>query len=255
MAAGKLTIVEPFAITNTANITVGGNAANMTSPDPKEIYQFSSTAIQEIVVDLGSARLLDSIFIGYTNATDGFSRVYTCDNIAGANPVLVRDVVSIRAADAVAVRSSKLVTLTNPVTTRFLRLHFAANTGPALQVGILAVGLSFSANYDREWGSGRRLVDTSKVTQLLGGGFGRQQGARKAAYSWTFGDLTDAETEALWAMNYRLGISDPLIVAERDGTAVGANEQLHYGLFTRMDQFERREHNATKWSLEIEEWI
>lgn len=255
MAAGKLTIVEPWAATALVS-SVGGDTgvANLLKPDPKEIMQASSAAARYLTFDLGAARSVDSFFIGFTNATDATMRPHSATDAAGSGPVALAAAQTIRAADCATVRSSRLITLAAPVVGRYFRIDLSANAGGALQIGIAAVGRSFSAEWDREWGSGRRLVDTSKVTQLLSGGFGRQRGARKAAYSWTFGDLTDAETEALWAMQLRLGISDPLVVAERDGVTVGANEQLHYGLFTRVDAFERREPQVTKWSLTIEEW-
>jgi hypothetical protein len=252
MTTGKLQIVEPLTATISAPGTDGTNPANVLTNDPKEVW-ISPAGVGNIELDFGAAVTMDSVFLGFTNA-DAAAQVGVYSRAApGGAATLQAGVTAIRASDAKSTRSSILLRF-SPVAIRYLLVQVSALSAP-LQAGRIAAGLAFEASWDREWGSGRRPIDTAKVQPLLGGGFGVQPGARKAAYSWTFGDLTDAEVEQLWGTVYRVGHSSPLIVSEQDGATVGANEKLHYGLFQRLDQFERRDPNATKWALEIEEWI
>lgn len=258
MTLGRLQIVEPLAIT----LTTGGpggptpaTLANALTPDPKQIYAVGQSSGFAIWADLGSVQSVDSFYLGGTNAQPGAVMVISkVDNNAGLNPVALTGGVVIGATDRKAVRAHGMAKLAAPVSGRYFQFEIGNNNAD-WEIGRVAVGLAFEASWDREWGSGRRVIDTAKSQALLGGGFGVQPGARKAAYSWTFGDLTDAEVEQLFGIQLRVGESSPIIVNEQDGATVGANEKLHYGLLRRLEAFERRDPNATKWALEIEEWI
>lgn len=251
--AGKLNIIERLPI---AAVTSGGGEAsvqNLLTNDPKEIFQ--ATAVNRgVYIDMGAVVTVDSFFAGFTNGDTGSVRPFTATNGAGAGAVALAPAAVIRAADCKTARSSRLIRLAAPVASRYFTMDFSGNA-VNWQIGAIGLGLAFEAEWDREWGSGRRPIDTGRSTALLGGGFGTQEGARKASYSWTFGDLTETELETLWGIFLRTGTTNPVIVNEVDGATVGANEKLHYGLFQRLDPFERREPNATKWGMEVEEWI
>lgn len=253
MTTGKLQVVEPYAITNAAGSGIISGLDNFRTDDPKLVTVFPAGGAA-MIIDLGSAKPVDSIFIGFADNAAGTAFVYSCTDIAGSGSVARASGVVIRATDAKSVRASYLFHFAS-FTSRFWRVDIGSGGAGNVSIGRIALGLSFESSWDREWGSGRRLIDTGKVQSLIGGGFGVQPGARKAAYSWTFGDLTDAEVEQLFGIAYRVGQSSPIIVQEQDGATVGANEKLHYGLFQRFEAFERRDPNATKWALEIEEWI
>lgn len=254
MTTGKLQIIEPipFAVSSTTGADSG--VQNLISVDPKEIYQASGAGARTLLMDFGAAVTLDSLFLGYVNADAGASlRVNRYTGPGATGPSSVVSPTAIRAADAVANRAVSLVQF-DPTASRYWGVTISGNTA-ALQIGALLAGLAFEAEWDREWGSGRQPIDLGKSQQLPGGGFGIQKGARKSAYSWTFGELTDEELERLWGIVYRVGNTDPVVVAERAGVAVGANESLHYGLLQRLDKFDRREPRATRWALEIEDWV
>lgn len=259
MAAGKLTIYEPYDIVQVLSSAGGADSGlpNLFSDDPKEIWNGGAATQRNLYIDLGVAQAVDSIFIGYTNFTTAQVNIAATTDMSGNGAVQAAPVQAIRAADAKTVRSSKIIPLTTPtpvVTSRYWRIIISADVA-AHQVGRIAFCRQFSAEWDREWGSGRRPIDTGRSTALLGGGFATQDGARKASYNWTFGDLTEAELETLWGIFLRRGTTKPIIVSELEGAATGPNEKLHYGLFQRLDPWERREPNATKWSMEVEEWI
>ncbi len=255
MTIGRLQVIEPKPFTPlfawSGNPTSGG--ANFATPDPKEISTYSAGGAS-IELDFGAAVTLDSFFFLVWNATlAATATVYTA-TAAGGTGLVQRVAGGFRAADAVALPQRVLFRFA-AVASRYWVVNVNNAGGAALQMGAVAAGLAFEASWDKEFGSGRRLIDTAKTQPLIGGGFGVQPGARKAAYSWTFGDLTDAEVEQLWGIAYRVGNSSPIIVQEQDGATVAANEKLHYGLFQRFEQWDRRDPNATKWSLEVEEWI
>lgn len=252
--AGKLNIVERLALSAVASSGAESSVQNLLTKDPKEIFQATATG-RTIWVDLGAAQQVDSFFVGYTNADAGCTvRPYSATSIAGAGSVALAAAQNVRPADCKTVRSSKLIRLAAPVTSRYFGLLLSGN-GSNLQVGAVGFGLAFEVEWDREWGSGRRPIDTGRSTPLIGGGFATQDGVRKGSYQWTFGDLTEAELEKLWGIFLRTGTTNPVIVNEWDGSTVGANEKLHYGLFQRLDPWERREPNATKWSMEVEDWV
>lgn len=257
MTTGKLQIIEPMTVTamNSSYDSAPSTRLNMLTPDPKQIFASPNALAQDILFDLGSVQTLDSFFLGFTNAGSAATvALGTSTDLAGTGYVNRVGNTVIRAADAKSTRSSILLKAAAPFSSRYLYLSLGANTAN-WQIGRIAAGLAFEASWDREWGSGRRVIDTAKTQALIGGGFGVQPGVRKAAYQWTFGDLTDAETEQLYGIAYRVGNSGTIIVNEQDGTTVGANEKLHHGLFQRFEAFERRDPGATKWALEIEEWI
>lgn len=257
MAAGKLTIYEPFPVSASASSQGAENTSllNAFTNDPKEVYLQNSGTGRNLYIDLGSVQTVDTFHMGFSNAVLSQGRLYSCDNLAGANAVARSSAKVMRPADCKTIRASMTHQLTVPFASRYWYIQLNNLDGFALQIGRIDLCHSFSADFDREWGSGRRPIDTGRSTALLGGGFGTQEGVRKAGYSWTFGDLTEAELETLWGIFLRRGTTQPVIVNEWEGAAVAANEKLHYGLFQRLDQFERREPNATKWGMELEEWV
>lgn len=252
MTTGKLQVIEPLAYTATSSSGSDTGTANLSSADPKEIFQAASTAARNIMLDFGAPVTLDSIFVGYNNGAGAETVFPYYDPGSGLIPA-VTSAVQLRPSDCKTTRANTLIQFT-PQTARNWLLAFSAKSS-ALQVGAIVAGRAFEAEWDREWGSGRKPIDMSVVTQLQGGGFGVQPGAKKASYTWTFGDLTDAETEQLWGIAIRLGNGSPVVMAERSKTTTGASEAVHYGLFQRLDQFERREPGATKWAMTVEEWV
>jgi hypothetical protein len=257
MTTGRLQIIEPLPIVGvvTSYDSSPTSQAKLYSDDPKEVFASPNALAQDIIIDLGNGYAVDSLFLGFTNATAAAqASLGTCTAINGTGYVNRVASTVIRPADCATVRSSLLFRMNPAPVAQYWYISLSANAGVNWQIGRIAAGLAFESAWDREWGSGRRAIDTAKVTQLVGGGFGVQAGARKAAYNWTFGDLDETELNRLWGIVYRVGNSSPIIVNEQDAATTAVNERLHYGLLQRFDPFERREPFATKWALEIEEW-
>jgi hypothetical protein len=45
-----------------------------------------------------------------------------------------------------------------------------------------------------------------------------------------------------------------LVVEDPDQAATGLNERVHWGLFDKLESYERIAPGATKWTLRIEDW-
>lgn len=141
------------------------------------------------------------------------------------------------------------------VLARFITVAFNQPANPILQVGLLLVGVAFQPTHNREWGSGRQIVDTGSREPLLGGGFGIGEGVRKAVFRWNLGDLTDAEVESLYDMALDRGETRPILVVEDPDATTGLNERIHYGLFDRFDAYERLGPGRTTWALSVTQWV
>jgi hypothetical protein len=117
------------------------------------------------------------------------------------------------------------------------------------------IGRAFVAELGREWGSGRQPIDTGVVTTLPSGGFATVSGARKVLLTWTFGDLSEEETDALEDIALELGTTSPGLVIEDASRTAGLRSRIHYGLFKPWRTFERRNRRQTRWEISIEQWV
>lgn len=250
---GRLMIVEPLAFTTTG--TAGVQPAALGTPDPKEVWAAPNAAGGAILIDLGQVRTVDTFFLGFSNANLNSEWSVQQTNSAFVDIGAVTVNLAMRSADAATARTHSLARLAAPVTGRYFKLYVNTKSELTLYAGVLVVGLSIVPEWDKEWGSGRRLIDTGAATALIGGGYGVQQGTRKPGYTFTLGDLTDAEVEKLWAMALRKGETNPVLVVEQYDATENRQEKIHYGLFQRFEPYERRNPNETKWAMEIHEWV
>lgn len=256
----NMVIFKPLPISAVA--TGGGSgASNLLTPDPKEVWTSETfDANHNIDIDLGSTQSIDSFLVGYTtydgpgaagpatlSITGGTS--YTATTISAAAAFLAAS------SSSSPVRKHSFRKIAAPVNARYVRLNIVQSDNDASTVGIVAIGLAFQPTYNREWGGGRQVIDTGTKEGLLGGGFGIGEGARKAAYRWTLGDLTDAEVEALYALTLDRGETRPAVVIEDPDATSGLNERIHYGLFDRFEAYERMNPSQTRWSLSLTEWV
>jgi hypothetical protein len=245
-------------IPTAAAASLGTGAANLLTADPKEVLAYTGTGAQNLIdIDLGSAQSIDSLLLGYFSWSGGAdpavslwrgTATYT-DTLVVSGSALAPSSVSS------PLRRHFFHRFSSPQTARYIR--FAPTTVNAItyQIGIVAIGLAFQPTYNREWGSGRRIIDTGTKEALLGGGFGIGEGARKSAFRWTFGDLTDAEVASLFDLGLDRGETRPIVVVEDPDVTSGLNERIHYGLFERLEPYERQNVSQTRWSLEVQQWV
>lgn len=253
MSKTGMMLVEPVAI---AGVTVSGGsgAANLLTPDPKEAWQAAAVGTNTIDLDLGAVTALDTIFFGFTNASaTAVWTVATMTDALGTGLTVIQPAITLALAGK-AVRPHALALLAATIETRYLRLIVTQGAGAAepLFAGIALVGLRLELPY--EYRSGRRPIDTGKRIERDGGGFGVYRGARKAAYRWTFSDMSDSSVEDVWQIAIALGETAPLLGIEgHEGAPL--NSEVHYGLFERFEPYERADAADTRWGLSITEWI
>lgn len=247
---GKLIIVRPVVITS-ATTTFGiPNVSRLLTPDPKEaVYSVNGT--QEIVFDFGGPRLIDTVFLGFTSSLS-FSLDWAIPgNGYQSLPTLAPGAISPELIEPTFHAISRLAA---PLSIRFLRLTFTAPAAGALVGGVFAAGLSFSPTWGHEYGSGRPIEDTSTVERLFGGGFGINEGVSAGGYQWTWGDLTNSEVRQLYALARYLKTSRSLLMVEDPDQTAGIHERIHWGLFDRLDAYERLQPGASRYAFKIRDW-
>ena len=242
-----LAIVKPLPIAAIGGTLEG--AARLITPSPREAAVCVGGGDRTIDVDLGAPVALDTLFLGYSNASGGAWHA-SCG---------VSDYTSTALPD-VALASTRLTrarhylaVLAVPVVARYVR--FSAAAVPAgLTLGLLAVGLALRPALGHEWGAGRFVTDTGSATRLQTGGFGLASGSRSGGWQWTLAELTDEEVDAMYGLQLDVGTSSPLLVVEDPDPTAGLNERIHWGVLTKLDPNERRAIADVKWDMRIEDW-
>lgn len=253
----NILILSPLPVSSVAT-SRGTGATSLLTPDPKEAWRGTITGESSTIdIDLGVARTIDTIFLGYVQPPAEFASWAITGGVNAYDAATLKPAGPLRVSDAAGQFPDISFALWrgSGALVRYLRLVVTQPWGPPLlSIGVLMVGKAFVPSLNKEWGSGRRPIDTGTATPLPSGGFAIVEGARKRVYSWTLGDLTDAEIETLDAIALDRGETRPALVVEDPATTSGLHQRIHYGLM-RWRAFERRSRNRTKWELEIEEWV
>lgn len=251
----RLMIVEPLSISVLSSRGTG--AENLRTFDPKEVWTDAGPGTSTLTVDFGSAKTIDTIFLGYVRTLAADATWAITGGLAGPGERVIQASTSARVLDPAGefVDRSHALWFGPSVTMRYLAITLVQPLdATALTAGVLVVGRALVPDLGQEWGAGRRLIDTGSVTSLPSGGFAVVEGARKRALTWTFGDLTDAEVEKLEMIGLRRGETATALVVENAERTVGLWSRIHYGLF-KWRAFERRNKAQTRWEMEIEQWV
>lgn len=262
----SLIIVQPLALA-AANVSAsrGTGPGNLATRDPKEVWADSAVgAAATLTVDLGAAKTIDTILLGYLSPPAAGATWSITGGTVTAGDAVIQAATALRvpdvAGDAPAI--SHALWRGASRTVRYLAISVTQPAGSAtLTAGVLVVGAAFVASLGQEWGGGRQPIDTGTATALPDGGFAVVEGVRKKAYSWTFGDLSIAETEQLDLIAGQLGDTAPALVIEDPDVTAGLRRRIHYGLIRKpgggsgWSQYERRNRQQTRWELTIEEWV
>lgn len=243
----RLAITLPLAPS-----TIGGtvpNVARLATPDPKEAAVMGAAG-QTIDLDLGSVQNIDTLFLGYTSASNEAAPIaVSYGSLAHAETILAGDLPVAAGRDPDPRRHFVRV-LELPVAARYIRLTPPA----ALTLGVVAVGLAFKSFWGHEWGAGRLIEDTGSADRLFGGGFGINEGVAASGYQWTFGDLTQDEEQTLWALVKRARTTRSILVVEDSDQTFGLHDRTHWGLFPRLEPYERLAPGATRWGFSVRGW-
>jgi hypothetical protein len=244
---------KPHAPSALATST-GTGSANLLTAEPKEVWAAASVGSVNIDIDFGSTVSLDSFFVGFTNASSGATWTITGGSSYTAN--------TYKNSGGFPASSGR----TNPrqhgfymhgstISARFIRLAITQTGASALQIGIASIGKAFEPTWNMEWEAGRIPIDTGTRSERPDGGFGVEHGAIKHGFKWTLGDLTESDLAILDDLMAECGETYPVIIVEDPASTSGLNERLHYGLFDRLEQWQRRSPDRTRWGLSMREWV
>ncbi len=255
---GRLIIVEPMSITAVV-ASRGTGADNLKTADPKEVWADTTVnSAATFQIDLGLVRSIDTILLGFATPLAAGTTWAITTGVAGSAESVAQAETAARAPDVAGHAPAQSHALWRGAArdARYLAVSITQPAGvPPLTVGVLAIGKAFVAELGQEWGFGRRPIDTGTATPLPSGGFAVVEGARKRFLSWTFGDLSIAEADQLELLALALGETKPGLVVEDDDQTTGLRARIHWGLFDRWRQFERRNRKQTRWEVGLEEWI
>lgn len=244
-------IIRPIIIDAVPSVT-GSGAANLLTADPNEAWIAETVASQSIDIDMGAAVSVDSFYLGYTNADAAAAWTISRGTSLGGGLIVIKPSGPMRPDDSDGPRHHAFARLDAPVTSRFFRLTLDQAGVAPLYAGALVIGRAFEKY--REYGPGRTLIDTATRQDLPGGGFGIGEGVTKAQFAWSFVDLTEGDTQQLWAIKKAVGLTRPVVVVEDADAPVGMNDAIHYGVFERFQPYERADPANTRWSMSMVEW-
>lgn len=251
-------VVEPLPIVSVV-ASRGSGAGNLLSRDPKEVWiDGDSGSASVLTIDLGAARAIDTIFLGYLRQAAADAVWSITGGVNGSGEFQVQPATPLRVPDT----SGDFALVSHALwygaarTVRYIAISITQSAGNArLMAGALIIGAAFAPELGQEWGFGRRPIDLGTATPLPSGGFAVVEGARKRAISWTFGDLSIDEADRLERIAVALGETRPCLVIEDAARTSGLVARIHYGLFVRWQPFERRNRRQTRWEMGFEEWV
>lgn len=254
----NMIIVAPLAIASIA-ATRGSRVDNLLTASPKEVWADSAAgSVVYINIDLGAVRAVDTIFLGHVYGAAAAADWTIQGGVAGYNELWLKGNGALRVPDV----AGRFAPMTHALwfgaaaSVRYLQLAVTQPAGsPPLMVGVLLVGKAFQPYLNREFGAGRSPIDTGTATALVDGGYGIAEGVRKRSYGWTFGDLTAAEVDDLEEIALDRGETGPLLVVEDPAATAGLRTRIHYGLFTKLRAFDRRNAVQTRWEMGMNEWV
>lgn len=239
-----------FATNVPVDVAGNGDIDYLLTPDPKEVWQ-AANPVSTIDIDLGEVRSIDTIFLGFTNASATTTwRADATTSMAGANPSPIFNAIALRVPGA-GPRYHGLQLLAAAIQTRYLRITITHDAA-GFQAGCIMVDERIEHPY--EFKSGRRPIDLAERVELSGGGFGTGDGAVKSGFRFTVAGLDDDELLELYRSIMAIGLKKPALAVE-GGEAVIVHEQVHYCVFERFEAYEREDSADTRWGLSIVDWV
>lgn len=246
-----MAVAAIFAPVSTAAIAASTltDSGRLLTASPKEVAYKAGAGTVTIDIDLGAIMPVSAIYLGGMSSALNFT---VTGGTVGYTTTAIGVSTTAHKLSGLAPRKT-MMTFTE-LNVRYIRLD-----GPAapdgFQIGNLVIGKAFRPTYGHEWGAGRTIGDTGSATQLLSGDFGILDGARFRQWDFTLGDLTDDEVEALDDFLMTVGNTRQVVVCEDTAQTNYLDARTHYGLFDKIDKFERLIPGATKWSLKVKEWV
>lgn len=255
---GNVLILSPRSIA-AVTTTRGSGGDNLITPSPKEVWvDVTDASAVSIQIDFGQPVEVDTVFLGFLFPPAAGARWTVQGNISGGPTQTFFSNLPLRAVDSASLAPATTHAFWKGAarTVRYMTAVLSQTAGAgALRAGVLMAGKAWQPQFNMEFGSGRRVIDTGTVASLPDGGFSIVPGARKRAFSWTLGDLSIPETDALEELLLNHGETVPLLVVADPDATTGQRNRIHYGLFTGLKAYERRNPSQTRFDFQFEEWI
>jgi hypothetical protein len=249
----RIIIVAPYVLASIAP-SRGSGGSNLKTPDPREAWFDTATSEMTIAIDLGTVRAIDTVFLGYTNAGSSAAWSISCGVAAPNESSFLAERGMIASTKAPSGRRHALAWRDEPIDARYLTLTIEKGSGDPLWAGVLVVGSAFQPSKSHELGSGRWVGDTGTRERTKAGGFAVDEGVATSGWQWTLGDLTDAEVDQLYQIARDRRQTRSVLVVEQPDYTTGQPERCHWGMFDRLEPYDRRVAGMTRWGFRIEEW-
>lgn len=229
------------------------NGALVMTPEPKQVATIGANGQGDAYLKLTfpSQAEFDSVFVGFSSGGDKQIEIWSRES--GVTEKYLGPPIAALPTGIAGGRRHYLLQLAQPVSAVGLSIYARAVQAP-FTIGVVAAGLAFRPEWGGEFGGGVGLTDTGGVSRRRDGGFGIDEGVTAAQLQWIFGDLSDVERAQLFALLRERGTSRPAIVIEGEDTGPMLTEEVHYGLFTRIEAYERFAPGMSRWALRFEAW-
>jgi hypothetical protein len=256
---GNLLIVPPAPMISVVT-SRGSGTENLLTADPREVWlddRVDPSSAARIDIDFGQVVPIDTVFLGAIHEATIEASWTILGGIAGYEEQLLKYDSPLRVPD----RRGRISRVTHAfwhgaeTLVRYLRVWILQPVGQPLAIGAVLAGLAFEPQYNQEWGSGRGVKDTGTLTRLPSGGFSLVPGARYGTFKWTLGDLSIEETDELYDLQLDRGETARVLVVEDPDTTTGLRNRLHYGLFTGLRPYDRRNARQTRWEFTMEDLV
>lgn len=260
----ELLIIEPIDLAFGAgdgprllSVSDGSGGANLVTYDPREIWRLVNPGQADFIdVDLGADMQFDTVYLGNTNAEPLSSlwAIRTGTQAQGASVTIRMDGLQMvmPVEDQREPRGPSLFISPNMITARYLRINVFKPTFPQLEIGNLIIGKAYRPFYNKERGAQRVPFDSGTRTRLSDGSLSTVSGRLISGFKWVFGDLSEAETKALWGIIRRRRTTEPVVLIE-DADNLSA-ESTHYCTLTDLQPYTRLDPRKTRWELSAEDW-
>lgn len=250
-------ILRPALLTLNGSFGLLGTS-NLLSPEPKTVaVSTGQTPDANFLVQTNTSIVVDTFILGFVDGAGLDTLTVNFGGRAGVENIVVAQA-ALLPTKVLGGRRHAVVQLAEPFESNLFGFNVVGASGspPAgISFGLFAVGRAFRPTWGGEWGGGVGLVDTATVTRRRDGGFGIDPGVRAMLPQWTFGDLSDTERADLFGLLHNAGESEPMLVIEGADTGPTLSEQVHWGLFTRIEAYERTAPGSTRWSLRFQDWV
>lgn len=254
----EMILVEPFDLAfggAAPNLVVsrGSGGANLLTNDPREVWQDSALGTVTMDIDFGATRSWDTIALINTNGVSTTTLSVTGGSTLTAATYQAATVLRTPSEDVADATGPGFFYSSTTISGRYIRLTLSNPSGVPLSAGRLIVGKSWKPSYPRETGAGRPPIDTGSRQRLDDGSLAVASGRLVSGFKWVFADLAPGDLKALWGILRRRRTTEPVLLVEDPLPAEA--EGVHYGTFTELESYERRDAEKSRWALNFEDWV